>query len=126
VLLLLAGCGQQSPRETLRTELQTIKSNAATAELVARDLARGAVPQPYAKNAIQSAKDGLEGSAQSVSEIPEASNLMPHIQALQKAIDGMSDSVEKNDRAALPSLADQLAQEQQAIDDIAKQLGIEP
>jgi hypothetical protein len=131
-LVLLAGCGEQSPQETLRTELQAVKSNAANAEMVARNLARGAVPQPYAKNAIESSEGNLEGSIQTLSELPEVKSpakqddsLLPHLEAVQRDTKSLLDVVKSGDLSSLTSLADQLANEQQAIDDIAKRMGID-
>ena len=133
VLVLLAGCGQQSPQETLRTELQAVKSNAAIAEMVARNLARGAVPRAYARNALESARTNLESSVQALSELHQVTSpgnrddsLLPHLQAVQRDTEGLLDVVESGDLSSLTTLADQLAEEEQAIDEIAKGLGIEP
>ena len=132
LLLLLAGCGQQSPQETLRSELQAVKSNAAIVEMVARNLARGAVPQAYAGNAIEASKDSLDDSIQALSELPqvkgnggESGGLLPHLQAVQRDTESLLDVVKKGDLSSLTSLAEQLAKEEQAIDEIVKGMGIE-
>ncbi|HEX8218855.1 MAG TPA: hypothetical protein VF914_06540 [Chloroflexia bacterium] len=132
VLVLLAGCGQQSPQETLRSELQAVKSNTAIVEMVARNLARGAVPQAYAGNAIEAAKGNLDGSIQALSELPEVKGngaqpggLLPRLQAVQRDTEGLLDVVKKGDLSNLTPLAEQLAKEEQAIDEIVKGMGIE-
>ncbi len=132
LLVLMTGCGQQSPQETLRTELQAVKSNAAIAEMVARNLARGAVPQPYASNAIEAAEGNLESSIQTLSELPQlkgngaqSDSLLPHLQSVQRDTESLLDVVKKGELSSLTALADQLAKEEQAIDEIAKGLGIE-
>ncbi|MEA2573684.1 MAG: hypothetical protein QOH93_982 [Chloroflexia bacterium] len=132
VLLLLVGCGQQSPQETLTAELQAVKSNAAIVEMVVRNLARGAVPQEYAKGAIESSKTSLESSIEALSQLPQVSNpanqddsLLPHLEAIKRDTDSLLDVVKSGDRAKLTGLADQLAGEQEAVDKIAKDMGIE-
>jgi hypothetical protein len=132
MLVLLVGCGQESPQETLTSELQAVKSNTALAEMVARNLARGAVPQAYAKNAIESAKTNLEGSVQTLSELPLVSNpasqdksLLPHLQAIQRDTDSLLHVVESGDLSSLTTLADDLAKEGQSIEEIARGMGIE-
>ncbi|HEY0068580.1 MAG TPA: hypothetical protein VGE04_01275 [Chloroflexia bacterium] len=132
MLVLLVGCGQQSPQETLTSELEAVKSNTALAEMVARNLARGAVPQAYAKNAIESAKTNLEGSVQALSELPQVSNpasqdksLLPHLQAVQRDTDSLLHVVESGDLSSLTKLADDLAKEEQSIEEIARGMGIE-
>jgi predicted outer membrane protein len=132
LLVLLAGCGQQSPQETLRSELQAVKSNAAIAEMVARNLARGAVPQAYAGNALESAKGNLDGSIQTLSQLPQvkgngaqSDSLLPHLQAVQRDTESLLIAVKKGDLSNLTSLAEQLAKEEQAIDEIVKGMGLE-
>ncbi|MDQ3927985.1 MAG: hypothetical protein M3328_02430 [Chloroflexota bacterium] len=132
VLVLLVGCGQQSPQETLTSELEAVKSNAAIAEMVARNLARGAVPQAYARNAIESAKTNLESSIQALSDLPQVKqsankqdSLLPHLQAIQRDTNDLLHVVESGDLTNLTKLADQLADEQQAIEEIAKGMGVE-
>ncbi len=132
-LVLLAGCGQQSPQETLRTELQAVKSNAAIAEMVARNLARGAVPQPYARDALESAGTNLESSIQALSELPQVANpanpdgsLLPHLEAIRRDTEGLLHVVESGDLSNLANLADQLAKEAQTVEEVARGMGIEP
>ncbi len=132
-LVLLVGCGQQSPQQTLTTELQAVKSNAGIAEMVARNLARGAVPQAYARNAIEAAKTNLESSIQTLSELPQvnspandADSLLPHLRALQRDTRAILDVVESGDLSTLTALADNLANEEQAVEEIAKGMGNEP
>ena len=132
LLVLLVGCGQQSPQETLRSELQAVKSNAAIAEMVARNLARGAVPQAYAANAIEAAEGNLEGSIRALSELPQVKgssdqpdSLLPHLRAVQRDTVSLLDVVKKGDLSSLTLLAEQLAKEEQAIDKLVNGMGIE-
>ncbi len=129
-LALLSGCGQQSPQDTIKAELPSIQSNAATAHLVAESWASGKVPDAYANNALQSAQSEVKTSVQKLSSLPAGSDaevhrsLIQHLQRVQAAIEQISTSVQKGERTVVPAQVKQLGDEQDALDKIAGQLGV--
>ena len=127
---LLVGCGPQSPMEKLQAELQSVKSNAATAHMVADAWAHGDVPAAYANNSLQSARGELKSAVEALVDMPEAqkpaedgTTLQDHLQRIEKSVDEMSAAAEKEDRAAVPAEVEQLSAEEEALDKIARRLG---
>jgi hypothetical protein len=128
---LLAGCGAQSPTEKLRTELQNVKSNAATAHMVADAWAHGNVPAVYAKTSLQAARGEMKSAVEALVELPEVkepaedgTTLQEHLQRIEKSVNEMSAAAEKGDRAAVHGQVEQLAAEEEALDKIARRLGV--
>ncbi len=129
---VLVGCGPESPAEKLRTELQNVKSNAATAHMVADAWAHGNVPAAYAKNSLQSAREELKSAVEALLEMPEAkepagdgTTLQDHLQRIKKRVDELSAAVGKGDKAAVLAQVEQLSAEEEVLDKIAKRLGVD-
>ncbi len=131
-LVLLVGCGTQSSSETIKTELQSVKSSAATAHMVADALVGGRVPEAYAKDTLQSAQDDLKGSIAKLAPLPEVKAASPsggtgleQLQRLQATVTQIYDAAQKGGAVALPPLIQQLATEEDDLSQFAKQMGIE-
>jgi inorganic triphosphatase YgiF len=116
--------------EKLRAELQSVKSNAATAHMVADAWAHGNVPAAYAKNSLQSAEGELKSAVEALVELPEAqkpeddgTTLQDHLQRIEKSVEDIAAAAEKEDRAAVAGQVEKLSAEEEALDRIARRLG---
>jgi hypothetical protein len=127
--LLLSGCGSTSGSNALQKSVQTIQSWTATAHTVADEWNNGDVPTAYAaqtmddaSQALQQQKDLLANS----SSVPpdqrvQVTNPIP---PLLQTIDRLAEAIRRGDHAIVTAQAQQLANQEQSLDDLAKQMGI--
>ena len=127
----LAGCSVQSPEDQLSTGLATTRSWAATAELVGEAWSSGAVPTIYAQQTLQTAQKLLQQEAPAL-EQSQALNAAQHTtlatiqQRLAQALPELADSLAQNDRAAVTQRVAEIRAQEQALQALERELGLEP
>ncbi|MFN2599415.1 MAG: hypothetical protein ABR563_19775 [Pyrinomonadaceae bacterium] len=128
VLLSLSGACAQDPRKQTRQELQTLSSWAATLHLLGEAWLERSVPSRYAQQTLHEARQTLQEEAQTIqqsSSIPADARaaLIGHAQQLDRLAGGLSEEVQTGDPTDTPQVLTQVAQEQQALADLARGVG---
>jgi hypothetical protein len=125
--LFCAACAQDPQKET-KQELQTLSSWAATLHLLADSWREGSVPTSYATKTLENAREALRQESQraqsSSSLAPDArSSLVAHSQSLDAQAGELASAVQREDRSAVPPLANALVQEEQTLAALAQKAG---
>ena len=108
-------CSSNSAK--LAKEIQDANSWIASAQIVAKSYADGAVPKAYAHDALESFNQQLQSTAKRVQSIsdPRAPNIVASLQGAQKAIAQIDASIEQADQLSLAQFAVQLDNEQKRL-----------
>jgi hypothetical protein len=127
LLALLTGCSYHSPSAQFSADLTTITSWAATAHMVSEEWARQAVPNAYAKQTLQVAREELQTAVATLKQLQlsgasaqQRATLLRHVQRINQLLGQMSKVVEQEKRDAMAPLRRQLATEEKAINTLAK------
>src|ERR1043165_5416359 len=113
--VFMAACSDNSQR--LTQEVQDANSWIASARLVAKSYADGAVPKAYARDALDSFKKELESSGKRVQSVSDAraSQSAAALQRAQQAITQIDGAIERGDPLSLAQFNAQLDNEQKLL-----------
>lgn len=127
LLKLLTACSSQSSTNELAKELQTVKSWAATAEMVGDAWIRGNVPKAYAKQTLEKTQEELKNETDTLSKLSIESSqrdtVLEQLKRLENTVGQMSKAVEQKDQKLIAQQIQQLSLEEQMIDKLAKTAG---
>ena len=127
ITLLTSSCSKKTSAESLKKELETVTSWAATAHMVGEAWTRGAVPTVYAQQTLKTTQEKLQEQTDTLSKssiaIKKRQTVLKPLQQLRQTIDQMSIALEKKDRTAIATQLKQLATEEQTIRRLAKPVG---
>lgn len=126
-LSLFAACAQDPQKQT-RQELQTLSSWAGAIHLLGEAWLERSVPSRYAQQTLHEARQALQEEAQTIqqsSSIPPDARaaLVGHAQQLDRLAGGLWEEVQTGDPTNTPQSLAQLAQEQQALNDLSREVG---
>jgi len=126
-IITLAACGQ-SPDEQLQSEIKTVSSWTATAQMAGEAWAEGDVPDAYARRTLETAQENLQETAETLKtteEIPanQKSQAEEQINSLRQTLNRMQAAVESDDKQSLAQSLDQLNEQKQALEAFAKSAG---
>jgi hypothetical protein len=136
LLVALTSC-TRSPADQLKTELQTIISWAATAQMAGEAWLKGNVPHAYAAQTLRTAEESLQEELKTIEEQPsEASpaqgsstlqaSLAARGRGLVQLIDRMRAAIESRDESTVAQLLKQLEREEQAVKMMSAGGGVQP
>ena len=113
--VFLAACSSSSAK--LTKETQDANSWIASAQIVAKSYADGAVPKAYATDALENFNQQLQAIAKRVQSIsdPRSSHIAASLQRAQKAVAQIAMSIQQDDHLSLARFALQLENEQKQL-----------
>lgn len=126
---LASACSSQSGSNQLSKDTQTIQSWVVTVHTVADEWMKGDVLTPYTLDTFQNASQQLQTEQAIIQKLPDAPDsqrqaVMAQIPSLKQTIDAMAQSVQQNNRAQLGQQIQQLAAQEQSLDETTKQMGM--
>jgi len=127
LIITLAACGQ-SPDEQLQSEIKTVSSWTATAQMAAEAWSKGDVPHAYARRTLETAQENFHETTEALKETEEIpanqkSQAEEQISGLRQTINQMQTAVESDDKQALAQSLDHLNKQKQALEAFTKSAG---
>lgn len=133
LLTLLTSCTTQSSTDQLTHELQSVKSWAATTNMVADAWGRGAIPSAYAKQTLVKAQQELQTEIDNIkkirtprkTDIESAKNLVYIVSKMSIATGQILTAIKKENRTAVTQQLGQLSIQEQTLDKFEQSLSHE-
>lgn len=133
LLTLLTSCTTQSSTDKLTHELQSVKSWAATTNMVADAWGRDAIPSAYAKQTLVKAQQELQTEIDNIkkirtprkTDIESAKNLVYIVSKMSTTTGQILTAMEKENRTAVTQQLGQLSIQQQTLDKFEQSLSHE-
>ncbi len=124
--LLLAACSGQSGQGNISKDLQTVQSWTSTAYMVGDVWQRGQVPTEYAVQTLEAANSNLKQEQSLISgpgQGDQARELVQKLPAVIEIVNRMTEAVRRGDHGDLGQALQQLAAQEQSLDQLAKSIG---
>ena len=128
-LIALNACGSPSASD-LAKELQTVISWQATAHMVGDAWLNQTVPAVFAKRTLQSAQEGLQQEADTLTHIPDIpaqqrTMLLQPLQQSEHIVAHMLTAIEQDNHAMMTQQLQNLSTNQQTIKTLAEKAGLQ-
>jgi hypothetical protein len=122
VLLLSSSCGQD-PASRVEQERKTVASWAATLHALCDFWREGSVPTPYARKALEAARQAMQEEAQTLqqelsdgkAQQQPGAALLAHVWKLDALTQTLAGAVARGDRDAAQQVSALVAQEEQSL-----------
>ncbi len=121
LMLTVSACQSNDSKAAIAQEATTVKSWAATAQMLGEAWVQGSVPQVYAKQVLQKTTQELDKEAKTIQkEFADQPQLPQQVQQVQQAVQQMSQAIEQQNPAAIAQPLHQLAATQQQLDRLSQ------
>lgn len=121
---VVTACSSQPSAKDLAKELETVKSWTATAEMVGESWLKQSIPTVYAKQTLQATQAELQKETETVKKVAPnqaRGEVVTKLQQIEQTVSQLELAVEKDDRANLSQLLQQLSMQKRTLDTISSQ-----